>query len=334
MATFGEPFEHANFTTTQESLKMRKTVALFLFAVVAVAGNAFAGAEGRMTGKVRDAVTKAPVPNVTITVVSTGARNFKSDFKGDKNGEFRFLLIDATLSYQMTWAAPGYQPYTESLKIKIGDTMAKDVVLTPVGAATVATPAAAAQPAAAPKTNPAIDAYNAGAQLFNEGKHAEAVVKFEEAVAAKPDLIAGWSALAKIYLMQKDYSKAIARANKVIELDPEETTMFAVLNQAYTATGDKAKAEEARKKMPQDAGSLFNDAAKLINSGKDKEAEVLLKQAVEVNDKFAPAYYELGMLYARSSKNADARTNLNKYLELEPNGKDAGTARDMLKFVK
>jgi tetratricopeptide (TPR) repeat protein len=313
---------------------MRKTVAVCLFAVVAVAGNAFAGAEGRMTGKVTDAVTKAPVQNVTITVVSTGARNFKNDFKGDKNGEYRFLLIDATLAYTMTWAAPGYQPYTEPVKIKIGDTMAKDVVLTPAGAATAVAPAAGKAVAAPPKADPAIDAFNIGAGLFNDGKHAEAVVKFEEAVAAKPDLIAGWTALAKIYAMQKEYAKAIARANKAIELDPEETSMYAILYQAYTATGDKAKAAEAKSKMPQDASSLFNDAAKLINSGKDKEAEVLLKQAVEANDKFAPAYYELGMLYVRAGKNAEAKANLTKYLEIDPNGKEAGTAKEMLKFVK
>ena len=40
-----------------------------------------------------------------------------------------------------------------------------------------------------------------------------------------------------------------------------------------------------------------------------------------------------GPLAARASKNADARTNLNKYLELEPNGKDAATAKEMLKYV-
>ena len=312
---------------------MRKTAALCLFAIVAVAGNAFAGAEGRMTGKVTDAVTKAPVPNVVITVVSTGARNFKADFKGDKNGEYRFLLIDATLPYDMTWSAPGYQPYTDKVKIKIGDTMARDVVLTPSSAVTAA-PASAATPVAAAKANPAIDAYNAGAELYNAGKQAEAAVKFEEAVAGKPDLIAGWVALAKVYAAQKNYAKAVASANKALELDPDESSMQSVLYTAYTALGDKAKAAEAKAKMPADANTLFNDAAKLINTGKDGEAEPLLKRAVEANDKFAPAYYELGMLYVRGGKNAEAKANLSKYLELEPAGKDAATAKEMLKYVK
>jgi hypothetical protein len=40
------------------------------------------------------------------------------------------------------------------------------------------------------------------------------------------------------------------------------------------------------------------------------------------------------MIYVRTQKNADAKVNLLKYLELEPNGKDAATAKEMLNYVK
>jgi tetratricopeptide (TPR) repeat protein len=309
---------------------MRKTAALCLFAIMAVAGNAFAGAEARMAGKVTDIVTKAPVPDVVVTVVSTGARNFKADFKGDKKGEYRLLLVDGTLNYDFTFSAPGYKPYTQNMKLKLGETTARDIQLEP---ATAAAPAQAA-PAAAAKPDPSLVAFNEGASLYNQGKHGEAIAKFEAAVAARPDLIAGWEALAKAYLTEKNYPKAIESANKALEIDPEETLMYAVLYNAYTATGDKVKAAEAKTKMPADAGVLFNDAAKLINSGKDSAAEPLLKQAIAANDKFAPAYYELGMLYVRAGKSADAKANLQKYLELDPSGKDAATAKEMLQYVK
>jgi tetratricopeptide (TPR) repeat protein len=309
---------------------MRKTAALCLFAIMAAAGNAFAGAEARMAGKVTDSVTKAPITNAVITVVSTGSRNFKAEYKSDKNGEYRILLVDGTLRYDFTFAAPGYQTYTENMKLKLGDATIRDIQLDPAAAVR---PAAAAAPAEK-KVDPSVVAFNEGAALFNEGKHAEAIAKFEAAVAAKPDLIAGWEALAKSYLNIKNYPKAIESANKALEIDPEETAMYTILFNAYTATGDKAKAAEAKAKMPADAGILFNDAAKLINSGKDSAAEALLKQAVVANDKFGPAYYELGMIYVRAGKNAEAKANLEKYLELEPNGKDASTAKEMLKYVK
>ena len=281
-----------------------------------------------MTGKITDALTKAGIPGATITVVSTGGRNFKADYKADKDGSYRFLILDGTLTYQVTFAAPGYQPYVETMKLKIGDLTAKDVALTPAAAA------AAAAPAAVAKADPAVAAYNEGAALFNDGKKAEAAAKFEQAVTARPDLIAGWEALAKVSVDMKDYQKAINSANKALELAPDETDMYGVLYAAYTATGDKAKAAEAKKKLPANPGLLFNDAAKAINANKDAEAEPLLKQAIAADDKFSVAYYELGMLYVRSGKNADAKANLQKYLELDPNGKDAATAKEMLKYVK
>ena len=120
----------------------------------------------------------------------------------------------------------------------------------------------------------------------------------------------------------------------MLELDTDNQDMFTVLAESYTAKGDKTKAAEYRKKLPADPTTMFNDAAHLINSGKDAEAEPLLKGAIAANDKFAAAYYELGMLYVRVQKNADAKTNLKKYLELEPNGKDAATAKEMLNYVK
>ena len=310
---------------------MKKTIAVSLLALAAFASRSFAGQEARMIGKVTDAVTKAGIPNATITVISTGSRNFKADYKTAKSGEYRLLLVDGTLPYQITWSAPGYQSYREDMKLKINDSVAKDVALTPAGA-----PAASAAPAARAeaKVDPAVAAYNEGAQLYNAGKTAEAIAKFEEAVAAKPDLIAGWEALAKVYATQKNYPKAIVSANKALDIAPDESDMYPILYDAYTATGDKAKAAEVKAKMPADPVTLFNDAAKLINSGKDSAAEALLKQAITANDKFAQAYYELGMIYVRSGKTADAKTNLQKYLELDPNGKEAATAKEMLKYVQ
>jgi len=307
-----------------------RTIAMCLLALAVVAGNAFAVGEARLTGKITDAVTKAPIPSATISLVSTGSRNFKGEYKAEKDGTYRFLVLDGTLTYQVTYSAPGYQPYVEAMKLKLGELNIKDVNLAPANAAA---PAAAA-PAASAKADPAVEAYNAGASLYNEGKKAEAAAKFDEAVGAKPDLIAGWEALAKVSAELKNNDRAIQAANKALELAPDETDMYAVLYNVYLATGDKAKAAEAKKKLPADANSLFNDAAKLINSGKDADAEPLLKQAIAVNDKFAPAYYELGVLYVHVGKYADAKTNLLKYLELDPNGRDAATAREMLKYVK
>ncbi|HKO58795.1 MAG TPA: tetratricopeptide repeat protein [Thermoanaerobaculia bacterium] len=305
---------------------MRRSLALGALVLAAFASNAFAVGEARATGKIIDAVTKEPLKDAVITVQAIEGKTFKQDYKvNPKDGSYAIFVIDGTIRYDFTYAAPGHQSYKEAaVKLKLApEKNDKDIPLAPLGATTTTV----ARPAAAPKPDPSTAAFNEGATMANEGNVAGGIAKIEEAVAAKPELVTGWQALAKLYVRQKDWAKAIA-------LDPDETDMYSVLYEAYTATGEKAKAAEAKKKMPANAAVLFNDAAKLLNAGKDAEAEPLLKQAVAVDEKFAAAYYELGMIYVRAGKNADAKTNLEKYLELDPKGKDAATAKEMLSYVK
>jgi tetratricopeptide (TPR) repeat protein len=311
---------------------MRRTFALTLILLALPATHAFAIGEARMTGKIFDAATKKPIEGAVVQADATEERTVSQKFPAKKDGSYTVFLLYGTIRYKFTVTAPGYEPYVETMKLKLGETNSKDFFLAKPGSG--ATGPAQVNVEVKEKVDPAVDAYNAGAHLANAGDVAGAMAKFEEAVAAKPDLLAGWMAIAKTALKAKQYPKAIEAAKKVVEIDDEDTEMWAVLHQAYTATGDKANAAIAEKKLPANASSLFNEAARLINQGKDGEAEAALKRAVEIDDTMAVAWYELGMVYVRTAKNADARQALTKYLELEPNGKDAPTAKEMLNYLK
>jgi len=309
---------------------MRRSLALCALMLAAFATNAFAIGEARLTGKVTDATTKQPIKDAVVTVVATEAKTFKQDFKvNPKDGSYAIFLIDGTIKYKFTFSAPGHAPYEEVMKLKLGEPNVKDVVLS---SGVVATSRAVSPEAAKP--DPSVALFNEGATLANAGDVAGAIAKIEEAVAKKPDFVAGYGALARLYPRQKDYKKAIDAANKALSFDPDQPELYGVLYESYNATGDKAKAAEAKKMMPANAAVLFNDAAKLINANKDSDAEPLLKQAIAADEKFAKAYYELGMIYVRGGKSAEAKANLQKYLELEPNGSDAATAKEMLKYVQ
>jgi len=308
---------------------MRRTLALILILLALPATHAFAVGEARMAGKVLDMQTKKPIEDAVIQVDATGERTVHQKFTAKKDGSYAIFLLFGTIPYKFTITAPGYEPYVETIKLKLGDTNVREFFLAKTGTSSGQT-----QVTEVKKADPAVEAYNEGAQLANAGDTAGAIAKFEQAVAANPDLLAGWMALAKSALKAKQYPKAIEAAKKVVEIDDEDTEMWAVLHQAYTATGDKANAAIAEKKMPANASSLFNEAARLINQGKDADAEKMLKQAVAVDEKMAVAWYELGMVFVRTTRNADARQALMKYLELEPNGKDAATAKEMLNYLK
>jgi tetratricopeptide (TPR) repeat protein len=307
---------------------MRRSLAISLISFLLVAANAFAVGEARMTGKILDAATKQPIPNAVLKIEAVSGKTVKSEVKSRKDGGFTVMMLDGTLRYKFTITAEGYAPYEETIKMTIGETNLRDFHLNK--------PTQQQQQQVEmqqAKADPAVTAYNEGATLMNSGDIAGAIAKFETAVAAKPDLFAGWLALAKANVRQKNWQKAVDAAKKGVEIDAEDEELWGVLHQSYTSLGDKANAAVAEKKLPANATSLFNQAARLINEGKDGEAEAALKQAITVDDKFAVAYYELGMVYVRTGKSAEAKQALSKYLELEPKGKDAPTAKEMLSYL-
>ena len=310
---------------------MRRSLTLSFIASLFLTANLFAVGEARMTGKVLDAATKEPIENAVIKIEATSGKTVKLEEKTRKGGAFTIFVLDGTLQYKFNISAPGYNTYEEVIKMKLGETNVREFLVYKAGTGPAGAPGA---PAAPPKPDPAVEAYNAGAALSNSGDTAGAMAKFQEAVALKPDLTAGWMALAKVAVKEKKHEVAVDAAKKALEIDDEDADMWLVLYQSYTALGDKANAAIAEKKMPANPSKLFNEAARLINEGKDGEAEASLKRAVAADEKFAVAWYELGMVYVRAGKSAEAKAALNKYLELDPKGKDAPTAKEMLSYLQ
>jgi tetratricopeptide (TPR) repeat protein len=302
---------------------MKRTLALSLLVCLATTTNLFAQAQARMVGKIVDAETQEPIPGAVVKYEATERKTFKNEVKAKADGTYAILVADGTIRYKFTFTANGYAPYEEVIKLTLGEVNARDFSLTKSGGV----------PSSAGKGDPSVELYNEGAALANSGDYSGAVAKFEQAVASKPDLMAGWVALAKMTLRLEQYPKAIQAARKVLEIDDQDTDMWSVLYAAYTATGDKANALVAEKKMPANAAGLFNQAARLINQGDDTKAEELLKQAVTIDPNMAVAFYELGMVYVRTGQSAEAREALSKYIELDPKGQDVSTAKEMLKYL-
>jgi hypothetical protein len=66
MMVFPDSLQNADIKHRRST--MRRTLALGLFALMAIAGNAFGQAQSRITGKVVDAKTKAGIADAVIKV--------------------------------------------------------------------------------------------------------------------------------------------------------------------------------------------------------------------------------------------------------------------------
>src|SRR5512141_808909 len=95
-------------TTHQQEMTMRRALSLSLLLCAGIAMNVFAIGEARISGKVLEAGTKKPLTDATITVVSApgSGKNFKESYKVNKDGGYAIFLLDGTIRYVFTFAAP------------------------------------------------------------------------------------------------------------------------------------------------------------------------------------------------------------------------------------
>ena len=313
---------------------MKKSIAVLIALLFFVLpDHARGSAQGRVTGKVTDSAG-APIDGVTITLTTPDIKNFKISVKTDKRGQYGMIVNDATHRYRMRFERDGFVAAERDEKFNIGDVTNIDQKLSKPsegGSAPGAAPA--------PSSNEvAVITFNEGVDLLKAGNKDAAAAKFQEAVAKNPDLPQGWQALATLAYQKKDWAKTLEYGQKATDLDPTLSSLYGVMADAAAKTGDKKAASEWKKKYdeanPDSAEMLYNKGIDAYNSKNLKEAETMLTRAVEAKPDFALAHFWLGMTAFSQNKKAPAREHLQKYLDLDPNGSEASTAKEILPLVK
>jgi len=102
----------------------------------------------------------------------------------------------------------------------------------------------------------------------------------------------------------------------------------------------QAELKKAADLDPANGGKYFyNLGAILVNTGQNDAAGEAFKKAIELTPTYADAYYQYGVtLVGKAQIGSDGKINpvpgtvdaFNKYLELQPNGPYAQSAKDML----
>jgi tetratricopeptide (TPR) repeat protein len=310
---------------------MRRLMSPLAALLAAIAFPLAAGQQGRVLGRVTDPAGK-PIEGVKVTITSSAITTFKAEIVTNKDGKFEKLFLDAVPKYHYKFEKAGYATYEDDFKVPAGDmSAAYEVKLPPAGAAPVAAPVAASVPA---KADPFVLAYNDAVDRYQAGDMDGAMAKVAEATKAGPDKANGFDLGAKIAYKKKDWDKTIEYGEAALKLDADNPPVVGMLADAYKAKGDKAKAKEYEQKYmaanADDPNVMLNQAIEQYNKGNFKGAEPLLKKVIEVQPANAKAHYLLGMADASLGKTAEMKTHLGEYLKLEPQGKDAATAKEML----
>ncbi|MFN7941684.1 MAG: tetratricopeptide repeat protein [Thermoanaerobaculia bacterium] len=312
-----------------------RSLALLTLALAATA--LWGVAQGRIRGTITDEKGK-PVADVKITVTEPTVAMFKLETKTDAKGYYALTLLDATRTYTYRFEKEGYQPIETPLKVAIGANEVHDFrILTREAALALnAKTAPAAEPTPQQK---AVLVYNEGAEASQQNDYETAKAKFVEALTLDPTLEAAASALAGVYYIQKDWTKAVEAAERALLIDPQDRRSLNVRFEAYKALGNTEKMKEASAALatadPESAArNLYNQGVQLYNAGKLAEALPLFEQAVAAFPKHGKAHYMLGLCYVNGGDTAKAKSELETFLSLAPDDSDAPSAREMLQYLK
>ena len=180
--------------------------------------------------------------------------------------------------------------------------------------------------------------FNEGAEAARLGDMERAQERLEKALSLDPELHQAVRLLSIVYLNQKNYAQAAEFSERYLALKPDDVTVMKLRVDAYNGMGDKAKADESFQKLA-DAdpksliSGLFEGGQKEFNAGNTEVALDTFKKILQIDPDHGKTHYLVGLCYTNMGQNAEAKTHLQKFIELLPDDANAPVAKEMLSFL-
>lgn len=320
-------------------------VALSLMAAnVPVWGQSWAG-RGRLQGTVKDESGK-PVADAVITLRQGSDRvDPKADgpatIKTDKNGKWSILGL-TTGAWGILIEKPGFIPSEGQVSVnEFAVAQPTNVVLKVVPKEVVQK---AQEESAAGQAKADLERANT---LLAEGKYADARAAYQagmtklQSQAETQDpvvLLSIQRAIADTYFREKNIDKAVEALQQALTMAPDDPVTLQLLVNILVGAGRETEAQTYMAKLPQgtkvDANTLLNIGIQHFNDGKMDQALPQFDRVVKENPELPDAYYYRALVYLNQGKNAEAKADLQKLLEIDPNNKYAKDAKEFLKDLK
>jgi tetratricopeptide (TPR) repeat protein len=173
-----------------------------------------------------------------------------------------------------------------------------------------------------------------GAQLLQEKKYAEAENVLRAAVGESPDSADANYYLGVALVEQEKYGEAEGVLQKAVEQKPEARVSLAkaymMQDKLDDALRELAAAEPA---LPDNSDLYLNRGMILLKQEKYADASTQLNRAVELNPMSAYAHYYLGMASSRLRRTDLMIKHFQLFLELAPDAPEAARVRSLLRSL-
>jgi Flp pilus assembly protein TadD len=275
-----------------------------------------------------------------VRVRLSGIRGGEQTAISDDNGAFVFRRLP-TGKYTLTIdAGKEYEPVSESVEIReiLGSQVTTLTIQLKLKSSSSSKPATVdAMMAGVPK--PAVKLYQQGLAAAQKGDRRKAIEHLKNAVTLHPGFVPALNELGVQYLRLGQFDDAAEAFLSAIKIAPDEFSprlnygILLVQKRDFAA----AEAELRRAVERNDASSiahLYRGRA-LIGLDRTDEAEKELRRAIDLGgEAVALAHRYLGALYNQRGDDARAIEELEAFLRLAPQDKDAESIRAILKRLR
>lgn len=179
-----------------------------------------------------------------------------------------------------------------------------------------------------------------GLVYYAKERFDKAILHFQKALLLDPEDSDAAHNLAIVYLYLNRYDEAIALLLGALESDVyrNQANSLNAVGWAYYKKNDYIKAEEFfRKTLEHDRMYLpaYDNLAKVyISLSRFKDAETELVRALNLNEFFIEARLDLGIVYLKSSQQAQACEQFSKVLGIDPLGKLGAQAQEFINLLE
>ena len=305
---------------------------LALVVALGLATPAAAQSTGMVKGKVVDAKGEA-VEGAKVVIEFAEGMNRKNETKTNKKGEFIQIGLFPG-NYKVTASKEGVGAQMYEVRVRIGAAAEVNFQLSPQ---------AGMSEEDKKKTAALQGALTTGETLLKEGKHDEAIAKFNEAIGLLPACHVCYYYIGMANAQKQQYGDAEAAYKKAIEVKPDFAEAYNALAGVYNTQKKYDEALAASAKAAELAGAgggggnaaaIYNQGVSLWNAQKFAEAKAQFEKAVAIDPNMADAWYQLGMANLNTGDMPGAVTAFEGYLKAAPNGPKAAEAKSIIGQLK
>ncbi|MCP4901704.1 MAG: tetratricopeptide repeat protein [bacterium] len=180
--------------------------------------------------------------------------------------------------------------------------------------------------------------YNEGVQLTKAGDDEAALVKFREAVELDSNLQPAQLGVAMAAVKLGHNEVAADASEAILKQDPKHEQALKIRYNACLGLGDEERLLEALQGLaaidPQTArDSLFRLATSAYDKFETERAARGFARVLEVDPNHPRSHYYLGLIRVNQGLTDEAKTLLNRFMELAPNDPEVANAREIVGYL-